>query len=830
MDLLVGFHARRLEALEHIARDFAGNRQTEKRAFDLPDLRTFAEKARSLAQALDEFVTIERHVALSDWKRARLAPPERRVLAGESLLVRYREEGQEQGVAARNRENRRRQALWVEYEETFRAAHPEATRVQLAKDQRAETAWSPEGLRIRLRLDASGVDCTLDEALALLTLREGDRIVINPRTTVDTRLPAADQTPFTPTPRQMLYAPRGTIARIVATAYDDDGHVTAAVLDLTLARPGGSDKRGFAFGSYPATFEDGLLYTLDADPNDWYGAFCATVVEGLCAGEHNTLHERLVDPSSAHVTWPATAVAAQERFLAGLDALHAADSALVGLFEPSKRAYIGGHGQAPTLLVQGPPGTGKSYATAFALFARLQGAMAADVAYRAFIACKTHAATDVLLDKALGVHRLLRRVSEEHSALFAAYFDARLLDVPLFRVRPRQTPPDGIVALPRDDERPTGAAPAVDRITAVRWCVVATPPAGIRGIIKDRWPKALFGHDLADALILDEASQLNLPEAAMAALPLTRDGHLIVVGDHRQMPPIVKHDWATEPRRTFLEYRSYESLFQTLLPLGPALIQFEESFRLHEDMAEFLRREVYVQDGIRYHSHRHDTLPALAHPDPFVAAILSPEHPLVVVVHDEAHSQARNPFEQDLVAPVLEALADPAWYGYGPKDGLGVVVPHRAQRAALQAALPQLTVRDEETGAITLSAVDTVERFQGDERTVIMVSATESDLDYLLMTGDFLLDPRRLTVALSRATSKMILVASRSVFSLFSADEDTFAHAQLWKNLLRHTCTIPLWTGQRDGEHVEVWGNTPTQAAKLDVAALEERHALIGIG
>ncbi len=353
----------------------------------------------------------------------------------------------------------------------------------------------------------------------------------------------------------------------------------------------------------------------------------------------------------------------------------------------------------------------------------------------------------------------------------------------------------------------------------------ATPPAGIRGVIKDRWPKSLFGQDLADALILDEASQLNLPEAAMAALPLRRDGHLIVVGDHRQMPPIVKHDWATEPRRTFLEYRSYESLFQTLLPLRPALIQFEESFRLHEDMAEFLRREVYVQDGIRYHSHRHDTLPALAHPDPFVAAILAPEHPLVVVVHDEARSQAPNPFEQALVAPVLEALADPTWYGYGPQRGLGVVVPHRAQRAALQAALPQLTVRDEESGAITLSAVDTVERFQGDERTVIMVSATESDRDYLLMTGDFLLDPRRLTVALARATSKMILVASRSVFSLFSADEDTFAHAQLWKNLLRHTCTVPLWAGQRGGEQVEVWGNMPTQAAQLETAALEERHA-----
>ena len=36
---------------------------------------------------------------------------------------------------------------------------------------------------------------------------------------------------------------------------------------------------------------------------------------------------------------------------------------------------------------------------------------------------------------------------------------------------------------------------------------------------------------------------MNLPEAVMAALPLKPDAPLVVVGDHRQMPPIVKHDW-----------------------------------------------------------------------------------------------------------------------------------------------------------------------------------------------------------------------------------------------------------------------------------------------
>jgi superfamily I DNA and/or RNA helicase len=122
---------------------------------------------------------------------------------------------------------------------------------------------------------------------------------------------------------------------------------------------------------------------------------------------------------------------------------------------------------------------------------------------------------------------------------------------------------------------------------------------------------------------------------------------------------------------------------------------------------------------------------------------------LVVLVHDEASSQLRNPFEQALIEPILRTLADPARFGLDAMEGLGIVVPHRAQRAAMQQALPELSIIDPTSGLPRRSAIDTVERFQGDERTVVLVSATESDRGYLLSSSDFLLDPRRLTVALS---------------------------------------------------------------------------------
>jgi hypothetical protein len=441
-------------------------------------------------------------------------------------------------------------------------------------------------------------------------------------------------------------------------------------------------------------------------------------------------------------------------------------------FEKSKRTFIGGYGKAPVLLVQGPPGTGKSYSTAFAVFARLQGAMQAGRDFRVFVTCKTHAATDVLLKNILDVQKKLCELRDESPGLFSQYLDERLLDVPLFRVAPHDPPPEGVIHLIKDAEKEKGQEKNANLVMEPRWCVVGITPGGVYGLVKERWgTKSIFGHGVCDLLVLDEASQMNLPEAMMAALPLKDNGQVIVVGDHRQMPPVVRHDWAEESRRTFKQYEVFVSLFDTLRQHNPPFVQFSESFRLHAAMADFLREEVYRHDGIHYFSRKKDLLPARQHADEMLAAILRPEYPLIVVTHDEAGSQVRNVYEQALIEPVIRVLAARDGYGLNAVDGLGVVVPHRAQRAALQQAFPELCIIDAVSGLPSRSAIDTVERFQGGERTVILISATES-------------------------------------FSMFSPDEEVFANSQLWKNLLLRTCTTRLWEGTREGQRVIVWGGS----------------------
>ena len=90
--------------------------------------------------------------------------------------------------------------------------------------------------------------------------------------------------------------------------------------------------------------------------------------------------------------------------------------------------------------------------------------------------------------------------------------------------------------------------------------MVGATPGGVFRLCKDASAKTIFGNQWFDALVIDEASQMNLPEAMMGALAMKSDFALIVVGDPRQMPPIVKHDWKNETRRTFSGFSRFRVL------------------------------------------------------------------------------------------------------------------------------------------------------------------------------------------------------------------------------------------------------------------------------
>ncbi len=375
--------------------------------------------------------------------------------------------------------------------------------------------------------------------------------------------------------------------------------------------------------------------------------------------------------------------------------------------------------------------------------------------------------------------------------------------------------------------------------------VIGATPGNLYNLMKEFYGRGKKKQDLVweekffDWLVLDEASQMNLPHALLAAGWLKPEGQVLIVGDHRQLAPILAYGWEQEEHLPHAGAKPYRSVFQYFLDAGFGRVALNESFRLHSTQAAFLQANIYRQDGIQFHSRQQKRLPDLRltlddgelnlskqsstfanshasqpsipltrnsqpatrnlltdhrppttdHPASsivnFVRATLDPDYPIVVIEHNEAGSQQYNPVEVELLTPLIMAATKEL--GLDGVNGIGVVVPHSAQKAILRDRFPALA---------KVNAIDTVERFQGGERDLIIVSTTASDPDYVAAEAEFLLSPNRFNVALSRPRCKLIVITSRSVLQFVSARLELFEQAQLWKRLAAVCGEQPLWTGR----------------------------------
>jgi hypothetical protein len=779
---------RRLEALAYVVDLLRANAQTTKTDFDIGALMAAATmRSTNSIEAMRNFVVVERHVGLNAWRGARFLPPERRVLTGDSLIVHY---------AEANQDVETRKALRTSREEYVKdVAAWKTSEATAAQGKRFEPHWKPPEVTVRMELRTEDLHVDPAKAVRRSSLKRGTNVVVFPRWDVDSRLPVEERTPYTPTAKQLMRGLRGRIAEM----RQEDGHWW---VDVELS-DGMHGPEGFVFQSSLARpLVDGDAYTLDEDPTSWGEAHRLNVLGEVDehTGKFDHPFARWLDGGDAlQRAWPAEAAAGQGRLRDGMRSVLGID------LEREKSDYVGGHGDDPVLLVQGPPGTGKSFASAFAILARMQGAMEAGIPCRVSVSCSTHAAVDVLLAKLVEEQGKLAILHGREPERFATAFDPRILDVPKLRylgafdLKEGKQPPPGCSALVGNDTQ------RVNQLMAHPYVVVGGTPSAIRKLGKHAAGVKKHGA-IWDVCIIDEASQMTAPDALQATFGLKPDGQVIFVGDHRQMPPVVKHAWDQESEVTFDPYAMHRSIFD-LIRLDRASTpteRFARSFRLHRDVAEYLRREIYRHDGITFHSELDPPYESAVLATPMVEAVLNGGHPMVVIVHDESGSQVRNEFEQRLIAELYKGFEGRRTSQNDTHTTYGVVVPHRAQRSDLQERLVRVTGRDQ-----VADDVDTVERFQGGEREVIIVSATESDPAYLRVAGDFLFDPRRLTVAISRAKQMLIVVASRSVFEFLPTDLEMLRDTSLWRNLLQDACRLPLWDGEVDGHRVQVFGNAP---------------------
>lgn len=471
-------------------------------------------------------------------------------------------------------------------------------------------------------------------------------------------------------------------------------------------------------------------------------------------------------------------------------------------------------------LLQGPPGTGKtSAALALAILARVVAFAGTQRSLAGVVCGESNKAVDEILAGVADVYEAYQADPETDSALLD-----RLRLVRLTHATPAQ-PHDAVEYVDYhtdqasvrslasqllDDDPASASGPnsfdTTDQGTLPHALVFGTP-ARIYGLMNhldaqtntamapSDWLRR--GRSFFDLLAVDEASMVRLPSFTLAGAFLKDTAQVLIAGDQRQLPPVQHHDWARETRRTvtaFAPQLSTLDYFRALnghdLPginarmtaiSGDAacpMYRLEHTYRCHESLASLLTRYVYAQDNITLRSNETGTLHPPAPTTEPVQTILDPDRPLVLVMHGERSSQQSNPTEAALCRAIVDAVHD--------ADDPGIVTPHNAQRGLLTARLSD----DVE--------VDTVERYQGGERDCILVSATASDPDFLAAEQDFILNPNRLNVAMSRMKRKLVVVASASVFDLVPPDVREYDRARLWKGIYHEMGVLdraPAWYG-----------------------------------
>ena len=117
-------------------------------------------------------------------------------------------------------------------------------------------------------------------------------------------------------------------------------------------------------------------------------------------------------------------------------------------------------------------------------------------------------------------------------------------------------------------------------------------------------------------------------------------------------------------------------------------------------------------------------------------------------------------------------------HGAFAERGVAVLAPHRAQNAAIRHALTALGFGD---GGRPMPLVDTVEKLQGKEREVVVVSYGVADSEYADAEADFLLSQARFNVASTRAQRKLVVLCSDPVLDAVPADRQALEEAAMLK-------------------------------------------------
>ncbi|XP_042315276.1 DNA replication ATP-dependent helicase/nuclease DNA2 isoform X2 [Sceloporus undulatus] len=262
----------------------------------------------------------------------------------------------------------------------------------------------------------------------------------------------------------------------------------------------------------------------------------------------------------------------------------------------------------------------------------------------------------------------------------------------------------------------------------------------------------IFARKRFDFCIVDEASQISQP---ICLGPLFYSLRFVLVGDHQQLPPLVQNAEARD-------LGMGESLFKRLEKNENAVVQLTVQYRMNSKIMSLSNKLVYdgkLESGSERIAKAVIDLPNLKElkleeeysSEIWLKETLDPNNPVCFLNTEKVPAQEQT--EKGGVSNMTEAklvLFLTSMFikaGCKPSD-IGVISPYRHQLKVITELMT--------SSCISKVEVNTVDKYQGRDKSIIIVSFVRSNTDGKL--GELLKDWRRLNVAITRAKHKLVML------------------------------------------------------------------------
>lgn len=296
---------------------------------------------------------------------------------------------------------------------------------------------------------------------------------------------------------------------------------------------------------------------------------------------------------------------------------------------------------------------------------------------------------------------------------------------------------------------------------------------------------ALFNIKHFDLVIIDEASQILEPNIVGILTARQEEGRaidrFILVGDHKQLPAVVQQQGSLEMEGSDKRLDSIHlsscanSLFERLILTERAagrtdfIGTLHKQGRMHPDIADFANRKFYAKEQLECVPLAHQLETELSYNEESEDALDNTlkAHRMIFIPSMPCKqlniSEKVNTDEARIIADLLRRLYRQMSKNFDPQKSVGVIVPYRNQIAMIRKEIERL-----EIPALEGISIDTVERYQGSQRDVILYSFTiqsRYQLDFLTANTFYeegqAID-RKLNVAITRARKQLILTGNES--------------------------------------------------------------------